>query len=147
MKTNTLLDRTGAPLCTWSLAMNYFYFVLNHVYNSTIQHIPINAAAGLTCEISHLLRFRFWQPVYLNSDDSSFPSDSTEEIGRSVGISENLGNNMTFSILNTTTNKVISRSNVSPIGEPTSLNLMIDPLTTPEVVTSRHPPLENAEDN
>ena len=47
---------------------------------------------------------------------------------------------MTFSILNTTTNKVINRSSVRPAGDPVSPNLRLDPLTTPEVVTSRHLP-------
>ena len=47
---------------------------------------------------------------------------------------------MSFSILSTTTNKVISRSNLRLVGEPTSPNLTIDPLTTPEVVKTRHLP-------
>ena len=47
---------------------------------------------------------------------------------------------MTFSILNTATNKVVSRSNVRTADEPNSPNLSIDPLTAPEVVTSRHFP-------
>ena len=54
---------------------------------------------------------------------------------------------MNFSILNATTNKVISISNVRLAGQPTSPNLRIDPLTVPEVVTSRHPPSDYIEDN
>ena len=54
---------------------------------------------------------------------------------------------MTFSTLNTTTNKVISRSNVRPVGKPTLSNLRIDPLTTPEVITCRHPPSRYLKDN
>ena len=45
---------------------------------------------------------------------------------------------MTFSILNTTTNKIISRHNVRPTGEHSSPNLRTDPLTTRNVVKSRH---------
>ena len=55
-----------------------------------------------------------------------------------MGISENLGHEMTFSILNTTTNNVISRSNIRILGEPISPSLRIDPLTTLEVATSHH---------
>ena len=84
------------------------------------------------CDISSLLRFHFWKHVCFNSDDSKFPSDSTEEIGRFAKISENVGCDMNFSILNTTTNEVISRSNVRPTGKPAPPNLRIDPLTTPE---------------
>ena len=52
-------------------------------------------------------------------------------------ISENVGHDMTFSILNTTTNKFIIRSNIRPAGESTFPNLRIDLLTTPDVITSR----------
>ena len=45
---------------------------------------------------------------------------------------------MNFSILNVSTNKFISRSNVRPVGDPSSLNLTIEPLTRTEVVKSRH---------
>ena len=45
---------------------------------------------------------------------------------------------MTFSIINKTTNKVISRFNFSPAGEPTSPNLRIDSLTAPSVVAHSH---------
>ena len=131
---STLLDRTGAPPCTWLLAMIYVCFVLNHTYNATIKNIPMNVATCSTCDISPLLSFHFWQPVYFKLDDSNFPGDFTEETDRFVDVSENVGNDMTFSILNTTTHKVINRSNVRPAGEPASPNLRIDPLTAPEIV-------------
>ena len=54
---------------------------------------------------------------------------------------------MTFSIINVTSNKVISRSNVRPAGETTSPNLRIDHLTAPEVVKSRDLPSNYLEDN
>ena len=83
----------------------------------------MNVATGSTCDVSPLLLFHFWQPVYFNSDDSSFPSKSTEETGRFVGISENASHDVTFSILTTATNKVVSRSNVRSADETTSLTL------------------------
>ena len=54
---------------------------------------------------------------------------------------------MNFSIFNETTNKVISRSNVRLVGDPTSPNLIIEPLTMPEVVKYRHLPSDYLEDN
>ena len=45
---------------------------------------------------------------------------------------------MNFYIINTSTNKVVSRSNIRPTDEPTPPKLRIDLLTAPEVVTSRH---------
>ena len=65
-----------------------------------------------------------------------------------MGISENVGHYMAFSILITTTNKVINISSVRPAGDPASPNLRLDPLTTPEIVKSRHLPstLEHSEE-
>ena len=100
----------------------------------------MNPATGSTCDTSPLLRFHFWKPVCFNSDESSFPDNSTENTVRLSGISENIGHDMNFYILNTTTNEFIRRSNARLAGESTSPNLRIDPLTTPEVVTSLHPP-------
>ena len=64
-----------------------------------------------------------------------------------MDVSENVGHVMTFSNLNITANKVISRSNARPAGEHTSLNLRIDPLTEPEVVTSSHPSSHHLKDD
>ena len=66
---------------------------------------------------------------------------------RLVSISENLGHDVTFSLLNATTNNVISRSNVMPTGEHASPNFIIFPLTAPEVVKSRHLPSDYIKDN
>lgn len=54
---NTLMDRIGAPVLTWLLAMSYKYFILNHAYNAAIKNMPLNAAIGSTCDISRLLWF------------------------------------------------------------------------------------------
>ena len=98
--------------------------------------MPLTAAAGSTCDISPLLRFSFYQPVYYKRDDSSFPSDTTEEHGRFVGTSENLGHDMTFKILTSDTNKVLHRSNVRPADDPVSANLRAEPLVVPKVAKS-----------
>ena len=127
--------------------MAYVCFVLNHVQNSTIENIPTNQATGSTCDVLPLLRFHFWQPIYFNSDGISFTSDSTEEVGQFVGSSDNVGHDVTFFILNTTANKGISRSKFRPVAEPISPNLRNDPLTAPEVVTSRHSPSDYLENN
>ena len=113
-------------------------FSLNDTYSSTIGKIPVNASTGSIFDVSPLLCFYFWKPIYLNSDDSIFPRKSKEETGRLVGISENVGHDVTFSILNPTSNKVVIRYNVSPEGNHTSPNIGTDSMTTPEVVTCRH---------
>ena len=138
MMTNMLLNRTGALACTWLLAMMHVCFVLNHTHDATINNVPLNAATGSTCDISPLLRFRFWQPVCFLHDDSDFPSESKEERGRWIGISENVGHDVTFKILSDKTCKIIHRSNVRSANDPLESNIRLDPLTIPKVIKDKH---------
>ena len=126
--TKTLLNRTGAPVCTLFLAMMHIYFVLNHTYSTNIKNMLLKDATGSACDISSMLRFHFWQPIYFNGDDSSFPSDTTEVRGIFVGMSENVGHHVTLKILNIHTNKVINLSTVRPENDEKSVNLRADPL-------------------
>jgi Reverse transcriptase (RNA-dependent DNA polymerase) len=89
-------------------------YVLNHTYNETVQNIPLTSLTGVTVDISVLLRFHFWQKVYFLRVDSSFPSDSREAVGHIVGISEHVGNALTWKILTSDTKKLIFRSQVRP---------------------------------
>ena len=109
---NTLLDHSGSPAYTWLLCLLYVCFLLNHTFSKHIGTIPMQAATGSTPDISPLLRFQWWEPVYFKEDDSDFPSDSREHRGQFIGISENVGHIMTFKILTDDTLKIVHRSNV-----------------------------------
>ena len=111
--TNKILDYSGAPDECWLLAMQYVCYLLNHTSDKTIGDItPLEALLGITPDISVLLRFFFYEKVYYAIDDTAFPSESNEAAGWFVGISESVGNAMTYKILTSGTNKVISRSAV-----------------------------------
>ena len=86
--------------------------------------------------MSPLLNFHFWELVIFNTDGTSFPSDAPEERGRFVGISENFGHDVTFKILDSSTNKTINRFDIRPIDDDKSPNLRDNPLTSPEVINS-----------
>ena len=118
-------------------------FTLNHTYNFTVNNVPSTTATGSTCDISPLLRFSFYQPVYCKRDDSSFPSDATEEHGRFAGILENAGNDMTFEILTSNTNIVSHHSNGRSVDNPVSVNLRAEPLAAPKVVKSLSDDVDN----
>ena len=132
--TNTILNRTRAHTCTWLLGVMHVCFVLNHAHNATIKNMPLNDATWSTCDISPIIRFYFWQPIYFNEDGRSFPSDTTEIRGRFVGISKNVGHDMNLKILNTSTNKIISRSAVMHVDDDKSPNLRDGPFTSPELI-------------
>jgi hypothetical protein len=72
-------------------------------------------------------QFSMWEPVYFKLDDASFPSDSREQRGRFVGISEHVGHAMTYMILTNDTQKIIHQSNVQTALDPLSPNKQVDP--------------------
>ena len=130
--TNTLLDRSGSPAYTWLLCLMYVCFILNNVWNNTIQGVPIQRLTGSTNDISPILQFYWWQDVYYAVDDSAFPSESKEARGKWVGIAEHVGHDMTYKILTDDTRKIIFRSNVRAATKDAP-NYRLDPLCGEEV--------------
>ena len=124
---NRVLDRTGAPNYTWLLCLQYVCFLLNHTYNDNIQGVPLQLLTGDTPDISVLLRFHFWQKVYYKKVDGHFPSDSVEDVGHIVGISDHCGHALTYKVLNPSTMKVINRSLIRP-ADPLDPNLRAESL-------------------
>ncbi len=126
--TKTLLDRSSSPGYTWLLCLTYVAVLLNLTYNWTLCGIPLQCAEGLTQDISPLLRFYWWEPVYFKVDDTPFSSTSPEECGHFVGISTNVGHAMTYKILCDKLLTVLHWSNLCSASNPSNPNLLLDPL-------------------
>ena len=108
---NRLMDRTGSPASLWLLALMHVCMILNFTANATIGHtVPLTKLTGITQDISPLLQFDWYEPVYYHVDENAFPSKSKEKSGRFVGISEHVGHALTYKILADDTNKIIHRS-------------------------------------
>ena len=118
----------GAPANCWLLYLIYICFVLNNYYSDSIKGVPIHMATGTTNDISPLLSFEFYEPIYYHMDDMPFPSASKEYCGHWVGISKNDGNFMTYKVLTDDTLKVIHHLNICLACVPTSKNLCHAPL-------------------
>ena len=59
------MDRTGAPASTWLLCLMHVCFVLNLAVNATLGwQNPQHLCTGYSGDVSPLLRFKFWDPVY-----------------------------------------------------------------------------------
>jgi hypothetical protein len=101
----------------------YVCFLLNNTWCEAVDDIPIRMSTGSTNDISPLICFHFWEPVYYKLDNSDFLSDSREKRGHFVGISESVGHAMTFKILTDDTLKVIHQSNVRSSLNPHAKNL------------------------
>ena len=108
--TDKILNISGAPADCWLLAAQYVCYLMNHTaYKSIGWRTPMEWLLGYTPDISVLLQFRFYEPVYYSNHGATFPGDSSECIGRFVGVSENVGHPMTYKIL-TAQGKIISRA-------------------------------------
>ena len=73
---NMVLDHTCVPAHCWLLYLAYIYFVLNSAYSANLRGTPSCPATGSTNDISPLLCFDFYEPVYYHMDNMHFPSVS-----------------------------------------------------------------------
>ena len=115
--TNTVMNTSGCPACCWLLCLRYICVVLNHLASPTLQGIcPVQALEGTTPDISFMLHFSFYEPVYYRIDSSepdlNFPSSSNEKKGYWVGFANNQGDHLTWRILTEDTQKIIICSGV-----------------------------------
>jgi hypothetical protein len=99
---NIQLNTSGAPPECWLL-------VLAPYRTTLLTKVSEWRILGYTPDISIFLRFIFYEPVLHMMRYPSFPKDSTELLGRFVGIRENVGHGMSFLIL-TETGKIITHS-------------------------------------
>jgi hypothetical protein len=131
------MGRSGCPPYIWFLALSYIIFCLNHCVDPNLADStkrPLQFATFLMTDISPLLYFYFWQPVYFLEDESqqSFPGKSKELRGRWVSISEHIGNKMTYRIITDDTGEEVRRSAIRSALDPTMKNLREDPITIEE---------------
>jgi len=90
---------------------------------------PLFALTGSTNDISMMLYFYFWQPVYFRHGESTtFPSESKESCGHFVGFAEHVGHAMTFKVLADDSQQVPFHSAICSAIDPGEQNLRVDPL-------------------
>ena len=127
--TNTLMDRSGSPKHLWFLCMLYVVMILNCSAGPNLNmRTPIEAALGYTPDISALLCFVWYQPVFYYRTEGKTPfPESKEKLGRFVGISENKGDALTFQVLTDDTKEIIHRLVVRPADDPKHPNARLFP--------------------
>ena len=152
--TNTVMNTSGCPAFCWLLCLRYICVILNHLASPTLQGIcPIQALQGTAPDVSFMLHFSFYEPIYYRIDpsepDLNFPSSSNEKKGYWVGFADNQGDSLSWKILTEDTHKIIIRSGVrsalrtttnqrlaSPSGEGTTLPF---PIPYPQQSTNSLP--------
>ena len=77
--------------CSMVLCLIYVCYLLNHIACATLDgKIPLFALTGITPDISIILFFSFYQPVFYATYDQNFRSESEERAGYWVGFGEHL---------------------------------------------------------
>jgi hypothetical protein len=132
---NTIMSRFRALNYTWLLSLMYVCYMLNHTATESLGwRTPLKKLNGQTPDISTLITYHLWEPVYYMIEDALFPSDPTERTRHFVGISEHVGNAMTYKILTDDTNKIIHRSSIQTGLKPHKRNMRANAITG-EMVT------------
>ena len=67
------MNRYGAPVNCWLLYLIYVCYLLNHISCAALDgKIPLFALTGITPDISIILLFTFYQPVFYATYDQNF---------------------------------------------------------------------------
>jgi hypothetical protein len=134
------MNANNVPPEVWLLLLQYICEVQNHTAVESLNWCtPTEWLLGYTPDITVFLQFRFYKPVYYAKYDAKFPQDSSESLGRFVGIGQNVGHAMTFKIL-MATGKVIHRSVVrSATGSGAFCNRLADQVATDNGITDVDP--------
>ena len=89
--------------------------VFNILSSAQLQwRTPYEALTGSTPDISAFLEFGFWDLVYYRLDDHGFPSESDECLAHVVRITPNVGDALTYILLDCETNKKLYWSTIHP---------------------------------
>ena len=106
-----LLDRTGAPDSAWYHAAKYLAEIHSILANPNLPDsvTPRQYRTGITPDISPWLQFTFWQPILFLDNEDSWPS-SKERAGYWLGVSENIGDFLTYWIFDDQSKQMLARS-------------------------------------
>ena len=99
----------------WLLTLQYVCYILNHISTASLGgQVPLQVLYGVTPDITVILLYTFYQPVFYATHDQHFPSDSEERAGFWVGFAEHYGDSLTHMVLDAVTLKIIYRSALRP---------------------------------
>ena len=90
-------------------------YILNHLSCKALDgNVPLGMLYGVSPDISIILLYTFYQPVFYASHNQSYPSVSEERAAHWVGFGEHVGDALTHKLLDDDTKKILYRSGVRP---------------------------------
>lgn len=115
------MDNGCAPEAWFGLA-KHVEDIYNHTaYFSNCWRTPIESSSGDTPDISGLLMFTFWKPVYYYD-----PTTDNEKLGRWLGRVTNYGDTMCHWILTKDTTQLVVKSTIKSAVHINRSNLVAD---------------------
>ena len=113
--TNTIKNRSRSPADCWLLCMIHASYILNHLSCEALAgNVPLGMLSGVSPDISILLLYTFYQPVFYATRNQSYPSASEERTAKWVGFGNHVGDALTHKLLDDNTKKILYRSAVRP---------------------------------
>ena len=113
--TNTIMNRSRTPADCWLLCMIHASYILNHLSCEALDaNVPLGMLYGVSPDISILLLYTFYQPVFYATHNQSYPSASEERAARWVGFGKHVGDALTHKLLDDDTRKILYRSAFRP---------------------------------
>ena len=90
-------------------------YILNHLSSEALGgNVPLRMLYGVSPDISILLLYTFYQPVFYATHNQSYSSASEERAARWVGFGEHVGDALTQKLFDDDTKKILYRSAVRP---------------------------------
>jgi Reverse transcriptase (RNA-dependent DNA polymerase) len=112
-----VMNVTNTPYEWWPLCIEYICMVKNHTARSALQNrTPIEKRTGQTPDVSKLLQFRWYEPVYYLNEHG------VEQLGRWAGVAEHVGDELTYIIVSDATGHAMFRSDLRTATDPNSPN-------------------------
>ena len=111
-KLERIMIESGCTPEAWFRAACHVADVNNHTANKTLNfRTPAEVHSGETPDISGLVQYQFWDPVYYVGHTEKFPTTGgSERLGRWVGRAHDFGEKMCYWILDEETKQLVVRS-------------------------------------
>ena len=104
------MNRSGAPADCWLQCMIHASYILNHLSCEALGgNVPLGMLYGVSPDISILLLYTFYQPLFYATLNQSYPSSNEERATRWVGFGEHVGDALTHKLLDDDTKKCLYR--------------------------------------
>ena len=85
--TNTIMNRSGAPADCWLLCMIHASYILNHLSCEALAgNVPLGMLYGVSPDISIILLYTFYQPMFYATHIQSYPSASEERAAHGLAL-------------------------------------------------------------